>query len=129
MDIRIKANLKAYTKGVIPTKVSDLEQDVDYVLDVPEQDGKIYVRKRGEWVEAADYAKDSFEAGTGIEIVENPENHYKISAKEWSGTQEEFDALSSYKEGYTYYIDDEFVPETPEEPEEENNQNNETDNN
>ena len=46
MDIKIKAKLKAYTKGVLPTKLSDLENDEHFIQEAP-LDGSIYGRKLG----------------------------------------------------------------------------------
>ena len=47
-EIKLKTKLSAYAKGVIPTKVSQLEQDIDYTTEAPKDD-KIYARKNGEW--------------------------------------------------------------------------------
>ena len=44
MDIKIKAKLRAYTRGLLPTKISDLENDLDFIPDAPE-DGSIYGRQ------------------------------------------------------------------------------------
>ena len=40
-EIKLKTKLSAYAKGVIPTKVSQLEQDIDYTTEAPKDD-KIY---------------------------------------------------------------------------------------
>ena len=47
-EIKLKTKLSAYSKGVIPTKVSQLENDKDYTSEAPKDD-KIYARKNGEW--------------------------------------------------------------------------------
>lgn len=47
-EIKLRTKLSAYAKGVIPTKVSQLEQDIDYTTEAPKDD-KIYARKNGEW--------------------------------------------------------------------------------
>ena len=46
MDIKLKAKLSAYSKAKLPTKLSDLEQDIDYVTEAP-IDTKFYIRKDG----------------------------------------------------------------------------------
>ena len=47
-EIKLKTKLSAYAKGVISTKVSQLEQDIDYTTEAPKDD-KMYARKNGEW--------------------------------------------------------------------------------
>lgn len=48
-NIKLRARLSAYTKGILPSKISELEQDIDYITDVPD-DGSIYMRRHNEWV-------------------------------------------------------------------------------
>ena len=48
MNIRIKAKLRAYTKGILPTKVSELENDEHYIHEAP-IDEHIYGRRNGAW--------------------------------------------------------------------------------
>ena len=45
-DIKLKVKLSAYTKGVIPTKLSQLENDENYITEVP-KDEFAYARKYG----------------------------------------------------------------------------------
>lgn len=52
MNINIKAKLKAYTKGIIPVNISQLNNDLDFISDV-EQDG-VFARKTGEWININD---------------------------------------------------------------------------
>ena len=65
MDIKIKAKLRAYTRGLLPTKISDLENDLDFIPDAPD-DGSIYGRQDKEWVNI-----DQALAKTILELKEN----------------------------------------------------------
>lgn len=104
MDIQIRAKLSAYTKGTLPTKVSDLENDLDFVTDVPDESVGIYVRKPDKWERLE---TDRFEPGAGIKIdkiTSDYINTYTISAKQWVGTESEFIALDDrLDEGTTYF--------------------------
>ena len=105
MDIKIKAKLKAYAKGNLPTKVSDLENDLDFISDVQDAE-HLYVRKKGEWVNADDSLKQttiSTLSGLGIE---HSDHHYDLWVKQEDLTQTEFENISVLEADTTYYIMD-----------------------
>lgn len=102
--IRIRAKLSAYTKGLIPTKVSQLENDEEYITEAP-KDEFAYARKDGEWLKL-----DSTEFGDNIELLDNSGlilekdgNKAKLKIDQFVLKQEEFDRLSSIDENATYY--------------------------
>ena len=43
-NIKLKVKLSAYAKGTIPIKVSDLDNDLDFIPDAP-NDGNSYLRR------------------------------------------------------------------------------------
>lgn len=107
MDIKIKAKLKAYTKGILPTKVSDLLNDLDFISDV-KNDGNVYVRKFGEWIEANNALKNEIirvAENSGLNLVYNPEdNSYTLSIRKEDLTQTEFELLNQLQSDTTYYV-------------------------
>lgn len=105
MDIKIKAKLQAYTKGILPTKVSELENDLDFISDVTEQG--IYVRAKGEWIKADDAlekTKIQLLDDSGLNLIEPPEGSftYQIGIRKWEGTQLELPA--TLQNDTTYYV-------------------------
>ena len=77
MNIKIKAKLQAYTKGILPTKVSELENDLDFISDVTEQG--IYVRAKGEWIkadDALDKTKIQLLDNSGLNLIDPPEGSF-----------------------------------------------------
>lgn len=103
MNIQIRAKLSAYTKSTLPTKVSDLENDLNFISEAPADD-EIYARKDKQWV-SLDQAleRDTFVAGNGIRI-DKAGHEYTISTKDWFGSQEEFNRLTSLDPTMTYYV-------------------------
>ena len=52
--INLNIKLSAYTKGLLPTKLSELENDTHYLQDAQgslDKDGKYYARRDGHWEE------------------------------------------------------------------------------
>lgn len=107
MDIKIKAKLNAYTKGIIPTKVSDLFNDLEFISDV-KNDGNVYIRRYGEWVEANNALKNEVirvAGNSGLNLVYNPEdNSYTLSIRKEDLTQTEFEQLTQLEPDTTYYV-------------------------
>lgn len=112
--IRIRAKLSAYTKGVIPTKVSQLENDENFVKDLNESQSNnlYYVRVRepnsteGKWVQIN---SDSF--GDEIKLLEKSGlildkqgNVAKLKIDQYILSQEEFNRLSELDDNATYYV-------------------------
>lgn len=107
MDIKIKAKLQAYSKGILPTKISQLDNDLDFISDV--QDEGVYVRSKGEWINAdsaLDKTKIELLNNSGLNLVEPLEGDYtyKIGIRKWEGTQNELNF--PLDNDTTYYIED-----------------------
>lgn len=118
MDIKIRAKLKAYTKGLLPTKLSELdndlklsnfENDMDFVTDVKEADGKIYARVKGRWVDIDDslVRTDIYNYPTaetsGLHIIKNGQDYY-LGIKKWEGNELELNF--PLEEDTTYYVEE-----------------------
>ena len=107
MDIKIKARLKAYTKGILPTKVSDLENDLHFIEDV-NGDG-VYVRAEGQWIRA-DQALDKtiieLVDNSGLDLIEPPlgSNIYQLGIRKWEGT--ELELPNTLEDDKIYYVED-----------------------
>jgi len=112
--IRIRAKLSAYTKGLIPTKVSQLDNDENFVKDLDESQSNnlYYVRVRepnsteGKWVQIN---SDSF--GDEIKLLEKSGlildkegNVAKLKIDQYILSQEEFNRLSKLDDNATYYV-------------------------
>lgn len=103
-DIKLKVKLSAYTKGVIPTKLSQLENDENYITEAP-KDEFAYARKDGKWLKL-----DSVEFGDNVGLLDKSGLLLKKEGnKAWLGidqkilNQEDFDQLTSLNENTTYY--------------------------
>lgn len=105
-DIKLKIKLSAYTKGVLPTKVSDLTNDINLISEAP-KDGAVYARKNNEWVDLGielDKVRVIADEDSGI-IVEQPEfDTFKIKLNEWKGHAK--DLPEQLDPGCTYYVID-----------------------
>lgn len=112
--IKLKAKLSAYTKGVLPTKISQLKNDLNFIEDLSEEQANnlFYVRVRepnssqGKWVEIKG---DSF--GDEIELLENSGlilekigNTAKLGINQYFISKEEFEQLSHLNSEAIYYI-------------------------
>ena len=102
MDIKIKAKLNAYTKGIIPD-VSEFIKDV-------KDDGNVYVRKYGEWVEANNALKNEIirvAENSGLNLVyDATDNSYTLSIRKEELTQTEFEELTQLESDTTYYVEE-----------------------
>ena len=103
-DIKLKVKLSAYTKGVVPTKLSQLENDENYITEAP-KDEFAYARKDGKWLKL-----DSVEFGDNVGLLDKSGLLLKKEGnKAWLGidqkilNQEDFDQLTSLNENTTYY--------------------------
>lgn len=104
-DIKLNIRLSAYSKGVIPN-VSN------YLTEAPE-DGNLYARKDKQW-ESIEIPELETAEDSNI-IVTKDGAKYNIQTKEYFGPES---GVTEWKEGWTYFITEDEVPET-EVPEEE----------
>ena len=80
--IKINAKLKAYTKGFIPSKVSQLINDSDFITEAPNDD-RYYVRKNREWVEDKQHIITLVDENPGLNLVKVPDrDEYKLSIRQ-----------------------------------------------
>lgn len=105
-DIKLNVKLSAYSKGVIPN-VSN------YLTEAPE-DGKLYARKDKQW-ESIEIPELETAEDSNI-IITKDGAKYNIQTKEYFGPES---GITEWKEGWTYFITEDEVPETevPEEVE------------
>lgn len=116
MDIKLTATLTAYSKGVLPTKLSQLTDDLNLVSDLndDQSNGKFYVRvkypqaEKGQWVEIQG---DSF--GDEIELLPNSGlildkqgNTAAIAIDQFILSKEQFEHISNLSQNTTYYVYD-----------------------
>ena len=107
MDIKIKAKLKAYTKGILPTKVSELENDLHFIEDV-NGDG-VYVRAEGQWIRADQALEKTIIElvdDSGLDLIDPPlgSNVYQLGIRKWEGTQLELP--NTLENDKTYYVEE-----------------------
>lgn len=112
MDIKLTAKLSAYTKGIIPKKLSDLDQDIDYIKEAPD-DGKIYGRQDKAWVEVNPKG-----SGDNIDLISNSGlisrrdgDIVYLGLDQKILSKSEYDKLQSLDENTTYYIIDPAKPD------------------
>lgn len=79
--IKINAKLKAYTKGFIPSKVSQLINDSDFITEAPSDD-RYYVRKNREWVEDKQHTIALVEENSGLNLEKSDIDEYKLSIRQ-----------------------------------------------
>lgn len=93
-DIKLNIKLSAYSKGVIP--------DVsNYLTEAPE-DGKLYGRKDKQWEVIPNQLTNILtDENSGIKIDYNEDNTINISAKQFTGKEDE---IAEFQNDYTYYI-------------------------
>lgn len=103
MDIKLKAKLSAYSKAKLPTKLSDLEQDIDYVKEAP-IDTKFYIRKDGNWEEISfiDLITLAERSGLSKEVINDKKIQLKINY--WEGEKEVFLTLDELTDDFIYYV-------------------------
>ena len=95
-DIKLNVKLSAYSKGVIPN-ISN------YLTEAPE-DGKLYARKDKQW-ESIDIS----EIESSSLIITKDGGTYNLETKEYTGPES---GVTEWKEGWTYFITEDEVPET-----------------
>ena len=105
MDIKIKTKLRAYSKGILPTKVSDLENDLDFIPDAP-KDGQIYARKDGSWKDISDINLDTIIAlanRSGLNLEYDAEERtYTLGIRKEELTNLELPVI--LQDDTTYYV-------------------------
>ena len=97
-DIKLNIRLSAYSKGVIPN-VSN------YLTEAPE-DGNLYARKDKQW-ESIEIPELETAEDSNI-IVTKDGAKYNIQTKEYFGPES---GVTEWKEGWTYFITEDEVPE------------------
>lgn len=83
-NIKLNVKLSAYAKGTIPIKVSDLDNDLDFIPDAP-NDGNSYLRKDKDWVNSKDVITDQIievDEGSGLDLTKVRDETYKLSIKQ-----------------------------------------------
>lgn len=102
-NIKLRARLSAYTRGILPSKLSELDNDID-----APQDGFIYARKDGEWINL-----NGTELGDRIELLDNSglnlekeNNVAKIGIRQKTLIDSEIPNDYQFEEDMVYYIVD-----------------------
>lgn len=102
MDIKIKAKLKAYTKGIIP--------DVSKFVEEAPVNGKLYARRDAKWEDISEALLD-----TAIELEDNSGLHYSYDAHTHTYTlgvnkedltQTQFEGIDVLAPDTVYYVED-----------------------
>ena len=100
-NIQLNIKLSAYTKGILPKKVSDLENDLYYISDAPNDD-IIYARKNNDWIDINEVKnKLSILVGPGIQKEDISLNEILLSLKQWVGNIED---LPTLQDDFIYYV-------------------------
>lgn len=107
-NIKLRAKLSVYSKSVLPTKLSDLERDIDFITE-PEDNGEgdIWVRKYGEWVKAEGYIGKNIglDENSGLNLIrKDPE--YLLSIRQKIIKDSDITDDFNYEDDTTYYIID-----------------------
>ena len=94
-DIKLKVKLAAYSKGVIP--------DVSKYIEEAPEDGNLYARKDKQWesIEIPEVQSTSL-------IITKDGAIYNLETKEYAGPES---GVTEWKEGWTYFITEDEVPE------------------
>lgn len=98
-DIKLKVKLAAYSKGVIP--------DVSKYIEEAPEDGNLYARKDKQW-ESIEIPELETAEDSNI-IITKDGAKYNIQTKEYFGPES---GITEWKEGWTYFITEDEVPET-----------------
>lgn len=116
--IKLRARLRAYTRGVIPVIpdysqfVTKEELEESKFPDAPSDD-KVYGRKNGEWaeIEANLANKVIVEEGSGLSKENLDEEGYliKLSVKKWEGKEQDLPYI--LEKDTTYYAYDNRIPD------------------
>ena len=102
-NIKLNVKVRAYSKGIVPTKISELDNDLDFIADAP-SDGKLYARLDKEWKDIKAELLDQeiiVDNNSGIELV-----HIKGTNKDLLKLKEVVTNIppDTYKDDTTYYI-------------------------
>lgn len=107
-NIKLRAKLSVYSKNVLPTKLSDLDQDLDYITEPPvDEDDSAWARKNGEWVKVEEYAGSNIhlDEDSGLNLVRK-ETESLISIRQKILKDSEITDDFEYEDDTTYYIVD-----------------------
>lgn len=99
--IKLKVKLRAYTRGVIP--------DVSKFIEDAPQDGILYGRRDGQWLNIDDVLENNIvlvDPGSGLDKVEIDKSRIKLSIRQWTGSNEEYEALPDLQNDKVYYVYD-----------------------
>lgn len=103
-NIKLKVKLSAYTKGIIPVKISQLENDLDFITEAPD-DGITYLRGNKTWIPLSEIVKDQtiiLDDNSGLNLRDLGNNLYALSVR-----QKVINTLDQViEEDTTYYLDD-----------------------
>lgn len=81
--INLKVKLSAYTRGILPTKLSQLENDID-----APKDGRLYGRRDAQWVDIDDVLENNIvlvDEGSGLDRIEIDKSRIKLNVRKWEG--------------------------------------------
>ena len=99
--INLKVKLSAYTRGILPTKLSQLENDID-----APKDGRLYGRRDGQWLDIDDVLENNIvliDEGSGLDRIEIDKSRIKLNVRKWEGKKENLPAkLENDKVYYVY---------------------------
>lgn len=105
-NIKLKCKLSAYTKGIIPTRTSELINDAEFINEAPD-DGKLYGKKSGNWVvidDEIDKVRIITDHNAGISLEQVELDTYKIGVRKWEGYEQ--DLPENLDPNCTYYVID-----------------------
>lgn len=105
-NIKLKCKLSAYTKGIIPTRTSELINDTEFISEAP-HDGKLYGKKGGNWVvidDELDKVRIITDHNAGISLEQVELDTYKIGVRKWEGYEK--DLPENLDPNCTYYVID-----------------------
>lgn len=106
MDIKLKCKLSAYTKGILPTRTTDLINDSDFISDAPKND-VTWARKNGEWVNASEIFHGDdivLEENSGLESRRLNPDTITLKVRQWTGL--DTDLPDILEEDMIYYVMD-----------------------
>ena len=98
--INLKVKLSAYTRGVLPTKLSQLQNDIDAPLD-----GKLYGRKNGQWLDIDDVLENNIvliDEDSGLDREQIDKSRIKLSIRKWEGKYEDLPTI--FESDKVYYV-------------------------
>lgn len=105
--INLKVKLSAYTRGILPTKLSQLENDID-----APKDGRLYGRRDGAWLDIDDVLENNIvliDEGSGLDRIQIDKSRIKLNIRKWEGKLK--DLPSELENDKIYYVYEETKPD------------------